>query len=67
MVRLTGVMRLLSVPRRQVARRVFAAARGRRAVLRYPAGFTALTWGLTLAGRRVRGRVLTKVKGAGSQ
>ncbi len=67
MVRLTGLLRLLAVPRRQVALRVFAAAHQRRAVLRYPAGFTALTWGLCLAGRAVRTRVLATMKGPGDQ
>jgi NAD(P)-dependent dehydrogenase (short-subunit alcohol dehydrogenase family) len=67
MVRLTGLTRLLAVPRREVARRVFAAAHRRRAVLRWPAGFTALTWGLCLAGRGVRGRVFAKVKEPASQ
>lgn len=63
MVRTGGLQGLLSLPRREVAQRILeAAVRGRHS-LRPPAWFAWLTWGLCLAGRRLRARVLTRARG----
>jgi hypothetical protein len=40
-----------------------AAAEKRRPVLRYPTGFSILTFGLCGAGRRIRARVFSKIRG----
>lgn len=64
MVRAGGLQGRLSMPRLQVAERILeAATRGRRS-LRPPLWFAWLTWGLCLAGRRLRARVLTRARGA---
>lgn len=56
--------RLLQIPRRELARAILDAALAGRRALRRPRWFALLTWGLCLAGRRVRERVFATVKTA---
>lgn len=55
---------LLQMPRRELARAILDAALAGRRVVRRPRWFALLTWGLCLAGRRVREHVFARVKAA---
>lgn len=63
MVRTHGLQGLLSLPRREVAQRILEAVLQGRRSLRPPLWFAGLTWGLCLAGRNLRARVLTRARG----
>jgi NAD(P)-dependent dehydrogenase (short-subunit alcohol dehydrogenase family) len=58
----TGPMRWLLAPRRRVAAAILDGAAAGRRVLRPPAWFAALTWGVCLAGRAFRARLFGRVK-----
>jgi NAD(P)-dependent dehydrogenase (short-subunit alcohol dehydrogenase family) len=57
-----GPRRLLSVPRRRLAGRIVDAVAAGRRSLRTPGWFTALTWGICLAGRGLRVHVFARAK-----
>lgn len=57
-----GPLRWLLAPRRRVAAAILDGAAAGRRVLRPPSWFAALTWGVCLAGRSVRGRLFGRVK-----
>jgi short-subunit dehydrogenase len=61
MTKPTPLTRLLVTPRRSVARRIVSGALAGRRVLRPPFWFALVTWGLCLAGRGLRFRVLARV------
>ena len=61
MTKPTPLTRLLLTPRRSVARRIVSGALAGRRVLRPPFWFALVTWGLCLAGRGLRFRVLARV------
>jgi NAD(P)-dependent dehydrogenase (short-subunit alcohol dehydrogenase family) len=61
MTKPTPLTRLLLTSRRSVSRRVVSGALAGRPVLRPPFWFALLTWGLCLAGRSLRFRVLARV------
>jgi len=57
-----GLQRWLSRPRQWVAERILDGAVGGRHMLRPPFWFALLTWGLCLAGRRLRIRALLRAR-----
>lgn len=57
-----GLRALLAIPRRRLAASIVDAVAAGRSTLRPPLWFAVLTWGLCLAGRRLRVRLLTRAK-----
>jgi hypothetical protein len=60
MTRKTLMTRLLSAPRRDVARQIVSAALAGRRSLRPPLWFALLTWGVCLGGRGLRQRLFAR-------